>query len=344
MLVALARERGLAPAMQPHFAVCFRGRLSQELRMAGGVVDYLGEVRVSRPFSVQRARRALRTLLAQEKIDVAVCHLPWAHAIFAPVLQTSGIPVVFWMHGFATGRHWTERWAALTRPTLVIANSHATAQTAPRLFAAAPVTVLYAPVTLSPEPRAEVPGLIVQASRLEPWKGHRLLLEALALLKDLPAWTCRVIGGPQTSAEERYLVALHERASRLGLGNRVEFLGQRSDVESQLAAASVFCQPNTGPEPFGIAMIEALAAGVPVVATGLGAAPEIVDGTCGLLCEPANPADLARALRMLFGDLMERGRLAAGAQARAAALCSPAKQLPALALLLQKVTLNRQSQ
>jgi len=343
-LVTLARERAHAPEMQPHFAVCFRGRLSQELRMAGAAVDYLGEVRASRPFTVVRARKALRTVLAQERIDVAVCHLPWAHAIFAPVLRQAGVPVAFWMHGFATGRHWTERWARLTAPELTIANSEATAKTAPLLFPHTRTEVVRVPVTLAPEPRAEVPGRIVQVSRMEPWKGHLLHLAALALLKDDARWTCRFVGGAQTRAEEAYMSKLHGRAQQLGLRDRVEFLGQRSDVEAQLAEASVFCQPNTGPEAFGISFIEALAAGVPVVTTRLGAAQEIIDETCGILTAPGNAHVLAEALRTMLNNPGLRARLGAAGPARAAALCSPERQVPALARLLATVKLERQAQ
>ena len=336
-LVTLAQERSYAPEMHPHFAVCFRGRFSQELRAAGSPVDYLGEVRASRPFTVIAARRALRTVLAQEKVDVAVCHLPWAHAMFAPVLQEARVPTVFWMHGFATGRHWTELWARLTQPALVIANSKATAATAPLLFPKRRVEVVRYAVTMSTEPRAEVPGVILQVSRMEPWKGHLLHLEALALLKDEPGWTCRIVGGSQTGPEAGYFAKLHERAKTLGIASRVEFLGQRSDVEQQLAEASIFCQPNTGPEPFGIVFIEALAASLPVVTTRMGAAPEILDGSCGILTEPGDAAALASALRSLLKDPLLRARLGAAGPARAAQLCSPERQVPALAALFSEL-------
>ena len=342
LLVTLARERAYAPDMHPHFAVCFRERLSQELRMAGSPVDYLGEVRTSRPLTVLRARKALRTLLLQEKMDVGVCHLPWAHAIFAPVLREAKVPAVFWMHGFATGRHWTELWARLSPPALVIANSQATAKTAPALFPGTPAQVLFNPVSMEAEPRAELPGTIVQVSRMEPWKGHRLHLEALALLKNEPGWRCRIVGGAQTNAEISYVLSLRKRARLLGIEDRVEFMGQRSDVEVQLAEASIFCQPNTGPEPFGIVFIEALAAGVPVVTTALGAAPEIIDSSCGILTEPGNAASLAAALKLLLNDAALRQRLGESGKQRAAALCSPERQMPALALLLRKVTLGGQ--
>lgn len=309
--------------------------------MAGSPVDYLGEVRASRPGTVLRARRALGTVLAQERIDIAVCHLPWAHAIFAPVLRRAGVPVVFWMHGFAANsvwtRHWTEVWARQTPPALVIANSEATKATARFLFPDVPARVLHYAISLDAEPRAEEPGTILQVSRMEPWKGHLMHLEALAQLKDLPGWICRFAGGAQNASEVNYVLRLKKRAEKLGIADRVWFLGQRSDIDQQLAAASIFCQPNTGPEPFGIVFVEALAARVPVVTTRLGAAPEIVDASCGILTEPGSAEDLARALRKLLQDAELRARLGAAGPARVAALCSPERQLPLLEQLLQSV-------
>ncbi|MDQ6675733.1 MAG: glycosyltransferase family 4 protein, partial [Acidobacteriota bacterium] len=96
-------------------------------------------------------------------------------------------------------------------------------------------------------------------------------------------------------------------------------------------------QPNTGPEPFGIVFIEAMAAQVPVVTTRLGAAPEIVDASCGILTEPGNAEELAGALRKLLQDSDLRARLGAAGPARAATLCSPERQLPLLEELLQSV-------
>ncbi|MDQ6676535.1 MAG: glycosyltransferase, partial [Acidobacteriota bacterium] len=228
-LVTLARERRCAPGMHPHFAVCFRERLNQELRMAGSPVDYLGGVRVSRPGSVLRARRALKTVLAQERIDIAVCHWPWAHAIFAPVLWQAGVPIVFWMHGFAASRiwtrDWTEVWSLKKKPAQLIANSEATKATARFLFPKVPARVLHYAIFLQPEPRVEEPGTILQVSRMAPSKGHLLHLEALARLKRMPGWTCRFAGGAQTPSEVNYVLRLRKRVEALGIADRVSFLG-----------------------------------------------------------------------------------------------------------------------
>ena len=95
------------------------------------------------------------------------------------------------------------------------------------------------------------------------------------------------------------MAELRTAANRAGIADRVRFLGQRADVPRLMAAADVFCQPNIGPEPFGIVFVEALYAGLPVVTSGFGGAAEIVDQTCGVLTTPGDPEAVAAALREL---------------------------------------------
>ena len=106
-----------------------------------------------------------------------------------------------------------------------------------------------------------------------------------------------------------YIDSLRAQATRLRLNDRVRFVGERADVPRLLAAADIYCQPNISPEPFGIAFIEALAAGLPVVTSAIGGAMEIVDDTCGQLVPASDPAALSAALRRLVGDPEERARL-----------------------------------
>lgn len=124
---------------------------------------------------------------------------------------------------------------------------------------------------------------------------------------------------------------LRAEAAALGIGPRVNFLGERSDIARLLAAADIYCQPNICPESFGITFVEAMYAGLPVVTTAIGGALEIVDGSCGMLVEPNEPAALARALGKLIEDRELRARLSAAGPAHAAALCDPARQMAHLA-------------
>ncbi len=147
MLIALARNRHLCPAMEPHFALCFRGRLSDELAEEGVGVYHLADgVRIRNPASVWCARRALGTLLRRGEFDVVVCHGTWPHAILAPEVRSARVPLVCFLHDVPSGTHWLERWARLTPPDLAICNSHFTASTLPNLYPGVPVEVLHCPV------------------------------------------------------------------------------------------------------------------------------------------------------------------------------------------------------
>jgi glycosyltransferase involved in cell wall biosynthesis len=341
LLVTLARHRDLCPNLEPHFALCFEGRLSEELAAAETPVYLLGNVRVSRPVSLWRSRRILGDLLRQKRFDVVVCHSAWSQAIFGPVVRSARLPLVFWLHDAAGGGHWLERWASTSQPDLVVANSRFTASTLTKIYPAVRAEVVYCPVE-SPngrstwvdraQVRAELnasqdAAVIIQASRMEVWKGHALHLEALGMLRDLPGWVCWQVGGAQRPHESEYVEKLKSAAARLGIADRISFLGERWDVPRLLAAADVYCQPNTGPEPFGIAFLEALYAGLPVVTTAIGGAMEIVDDSCGILAPRDDAKALAGCLRKLIQDSNLREQLGATGPARARELCDPAIQM-----------------
>lgn len=340
-LITFARERRACPDMRPHFAVCFQDRFGRELRSTGAPVDYLGDVRTRNPFSVLRARAALDLLLEQEGVDVVVCHMPWSQAIFGPVVRKRGIPLAFWSHGFVTGRHWLELWAGFTKPDLIICASRAVEENVRNLYQDVPVARVNIPVTppLFPVERTTNPAraVIIQVSRMERWKGHLVHLEALAKLKDLPDWVCWIVGGAQNEKESAYERQLQDACLRLGLEDRVEFLGIRDDVPDLLAQADIFCQPNLGPEPFGIVFIEALYAGLPVVSTQSGGAAEIVTPECGILVPVNDLASLSQALRSLVADRELRHRLSAASPVRALSLCEPSRQLDTLRQVLQSL-------
>jgi glycosyltransferase involved in cell wall biosynthesis len=340
MLLTLAGQRAVCPELDVEVALCFDGRLARELDATGVRVHQLGETRVSRPHTVHRARRALAALIARERFDRVICHAAWPYALFARVVRRAGVPLVFWAHDAFTGKPWTERWARRTAPDLVIANSRYTAATLASVYDKVGVQVAYAPVEaptpLSSEERHRVreqlgaPAgavVVVQACRMESWKGHAVLLAALAALQGQPDWTCWLVGGAQRPGEAAYVASLVELTRRLEIADRVRFAGERTDVPRLLASADLLCQPNLTPEPFGIVFVEALGAGLPVVTSELGGAMEIVDESCGRLVPPGDPAALAAALEPLIAGATLRGRLAAAASERARSLCDPKRQV-----------------
>lgn len=340
-LVTLARLRHLVPEMNPAFGVCFRGRFWDELAATGVPLFDLSPVRVSRPWTVMRARRRAAEALTATGADVAVVHSGWGHVVFAPTVRRHGARLVFYAHGPFDGRSWFDRWSRRTPPDKVIANSKFTAASVPAGFPGVPTEICYPPVEppnvgdpaiVRAEVRAELgtPAdavVILQASRMEAWKGPHVLIEALGLMRDDPGWIGWMAGGPQKAGENAYYDRLRARAKELGVADRIRFLGQRSDVPRLMAAADVFCQPNTGPEPFGIVFVEAMYAGLPVVTSAIGGAVEVVGEGCGMLVPPGRAERLAAELRKLVCDKFHRADRGSGGERRAAELCAPARHM-----------------
>ena len=157
--------------------------------------------------------------------------------------------------------------------------------------------------------------VIGTAGRLTPWKGQRESLEAFALLAGQnPNFAFVVIGDGELRPE------LENRAQVLGVSSRVMFTGWRADMGRLLAALDIFVHPSYD-EPFGLAVLEAQLAGLPVVAFDEGAIPEIVDnGRSGVLVPDRDVGALAVAIEQLAADpdmRSEMGRVAAARARRA---------------------------
>ena len=349
-LATLARRAELAPAMQPEFALCVDGRLRRELESAGAPVTELGHVHPQAPWSIVRARRTLRRLLAAGHYDVVVCHSAWTQALFGGVPRTLGIPEVFYLHDRVHHHRWVERWAARHQPDWSIANSEFTRAGLAGLFAVERSSVVYSPVeprgaVLTAEERRQVRAelgfdddtvVIVQACRLVPSKGHERLLRALARLPPPTSWFCLEIADADRRSERAYRTRLEEQARELGVTARLRFLDEPDDVSRLLGAADIHCQPNVEPEPFGIAFVRALEARLPVVTFDMGGPREIVTDAVGVLV--TDEVKLTAALEALIRDGELRTRLGAGGPARARELCDPAARIPELAQVLERVT------
>lgn len=131
-------------------------------------------------------------------------------------------------------------------------------------------------------------------SRLSPWKGQHVLIEALAHCpKDVTA----IFVGDALFGEQDYVQRLHKQVAELGLEERVHFLGFRSDIVPLMAACDLVAHTSTAPEPFGRVIVEAMLCGRPVVAAQAGGAVELVDtGKTGWLVPPGDPLKLAAVI------------------------------------------------
>jgi glycosyltransferase involved in cell wall biosynthesis len=161
--------------------------------------------------------------------------------------------------------------------------------------------------------RREVAGddprpLVLTVGRLDEQKGHACLLEAARLVPD--AQFALAGDGPLDDL-------LRDRAARLGVADRIRFLGRREDIAALLACADLFVLPSRY-EGLPLAVLEAMAAAVPVVATDVGGTSEaVVDGATGLLVPADDPRALAAAVRRALDDPAGAHRLGAAGRDRA---------------------------
>lgn len=349
-LITIAKRQFHTPDVEHQFGLCFHGKLREELVSCGAVVHDFGAVRVSRPWTVWEARRRLKMLHAKKPYDVCITHAGWSHGVFARAAKSVGLPIVHCVHDDLTDAGWLYRWAKRVPPKRVIANSQFTAGTVRRIFPTVPCDVLACPVEDRSDPNREATRtairaelhtpihavVILQASRLERWKGQAVHIEALGKLCEVPGWVAWIAGGPQKAGEAEYLQELKHRAMVLGIAGRVRFLGQRSDIPRLMAGSDVFCQPNTGPEPFGIALIEALYAGLPVVTSDIGGGAEIVNEFCGVRIAPNDVSLLAGMLKAFIETPEMILGFSLGGAFCAKELCDPKQQLIAFRKILSE--------
>jgi glycosyltransferase involved in cell wall biosynthesis len=174
-----------------------------------------------------------------------------------------------------------------------------------------------------------------------PRKGQHRLVEALATVTDLP-WTCVCVGSltqdPEYVAHLRSLIAEH------GLQDRLELAGPQSGaaLDASYATADLMVLTSYA-ETYGMAVTEALARGIPVMATDVGGLPEAVGrapdgGVPGILVPPENSTAIAAELRCWFGEADVRRRLKAAARSRRAALGGWAATAQSLAAVLRRLS------
>src|SRR5207249_4098460 len=154
--------------------------------------------------------------------------------------------------------------------------------------------------------------LVVAVGNLYPVKGHTYLLEALALLAARFPWLHVAIAGRGELADP-----LLAQARRLQMTRRFHLLGLRSDIGNVLSAADVFVLPSLS-EGVPLALLEAMLAAKPIVATAVGEVPTVLDGgRAGLLVPSADASALANALASVLVDLAYGQRLGLAAATRA---------------------------
>ena len=339
-LVTLAKLQSTDEGLENLFCLGYRARLSHELLALGMTVGFAEGARLRRPWSFSRTGSTARAFAESHAPDLVLAHGAWAYTAVGNRLHRYR-PVVLFQHG-PWGHGVLELLVRAQRPVGVLANSQFTAST---LASFSPARVCPCPVLPSRPARARTEvraalgntgePVVIQTSRLEPWKGHRLLLDALSTL-DQP-WQLWIAGGQPRAIEVRVRKELEQLARERGVTDRVRFLGERDDLGDFLGAADVFCQPNVAREPFGITVLEAMSVGLPIVATDLGATADPIDLEIGRRVSAA-PAALAAALGELLRNPDLRASLAKAARLRFEAFHSPTAAVRQLSTELTSFT------
>jgi glycosyltransferase involved in cell wall biosynthesis len=274
------------------------GRLVGEL-VAGGAEHVTLPLKRKAPLALWRNAQALRHLVRAEGVDLvhARSRAPAWSALRAA--RTQGVPFVTTYHGIYNQSNAAKALynSVMARGDSVIANSRYTARLIAERhpFAQGRIAVIHRgsdlaaldPASVSAERRRDLASawglagserVILNLARLTHWKGQLVLVDALARLSlssEAPAGWVAILAG-DAQGREAYVAELEQRIASAGLTGHVRLVGHCADVGAALALADVAVVASIEPEAFGRAAVEAQAAGVPVVATNLGAVPETV--------------------------------------------------------------------
>ncbi len=328
--------RGLRARGHAVIGVSADGRLLDVARAEGFRIVPVPLARSLSPLAMLRAFRALYALFRAERPDMVHAHMPISGFLARAAARAAGVPVVaYTCHGFLFNQPgpWPRRAAALAMEWLggrctdiYLTVSTEEAADARRLHINAHATAVgngRDPARFRPDAaaRARIRAefgvadgavVVIAVSRLVRHKGYP---ELLAAMRHVPAelW----VVGERLASDHGEDMAPYFAAS--GLGARLRRLGYRDDVPALLAAADIFVLPSHF-EGLPMSVIEAMLAGLPVVATNIRGPREQVTEQTGLLVPPMQAAPLADALRRLAGDGGLRARLGAAGRARALAL------------------------
>ena len=262
----------------------------------------------------------VKGLLARERFDVVHIHEPLVSTLTLFILQYSRAVTVGTFHaareggrsrGYALFHSFLRLWARRLHGRIAV--SPAAARLVSRYFPGhydiipngVDVGRFAAPLTCPPTLAARRPYVLF-VGRFEERKGLAVLLRAFADLRRRMPGVHLVIVGDGPSRDHHELWVEHEAIGGVHFAGRVSAAGLPAFYQH----AAVFCAPNTGHESFGIVLLEAMAAGCPVVATRIeGFAALLTEGDDGLLVPPRDPVALAEALERVMTDSGVRRRL-----------------------------------
>lgn len=307
---------GLSEKIDYHVVLGEDGFLGPALRAAGVTVTLLPALQRSiHPRTDRRALVGLSRLLRELKPDLVHTHSTKAGLLGRLAAWRCGVPVVHTAHAwsFSDGLSWKRKsWAIpvealagrITDRFITVSEADREVGTRWRVARWSQVRVVHngvPDVVPRASPGACGPPVIALVARMAPPKDHSLMLMATAAVQ--APFILRLIGdGPDRST-------LEAQARQLGIADHIEWLGVRSDVPELLADAHIFALVSRQ-EGFPLAILEAMRAGLPVVASDVGGVTEAVrDGHNGIVVQRGDLAGLTAALDTLLTDPELRVRL-----------------------------------
>jgi glycosyltransferase involved in cell wall biosynthesis len=288
----------------------------------------------SAPWRLARDAGRLARVIRRERIALVQANTMRASVYAALGARLGGAPLLWHVHDILSERAYV-RWMCRASD-LALAVSDAAANALP---CRDKVTVIHNGVELEPF-RAVDPGraaeirrgwnvpphafLVGQVARLQPWKGQRDFIAIAGLLLDaFPDTYFALVGGDIFADASRYERELRDLAEQRGFGPRMVFAGHRDDIPAVLHALDALVHVSEA-EPFGRILVEALAAGCPIVADASGAVTELLEDDCtALLVPPRDHAAFARAIGRLIDDPTLARRLARSGRTRAEDFAAP---------------------
>jgi len=332
------------------------GPLVHRLETCGIAVRVLQAGRLRNVHRAIATSRALGRALAQGGFDAVFSNMPKAHLYTAIPARRHGVAALWCQAGLPEHPHWMDRLACALPADAVIALSRDAVKAQQRLNAGCPVHMLHPGVDLArytvrsdTELRraAGVPTdapLISLVGRLQPWKGQREFLRAAALVaRSHPTARFAIVGGAILGWEGDYPHELKRLAVSLGIDEQVIFTGHTEDVPRWLAASDIVVNASD-PEPFGLVVIEAMAAGCAVVALATGGPRDIIeDGRTGVLCRGRSPEELAAPIDRLIENPMLRVGIGAAARERIARHFSRERTAESFARIVRRAVDSRAS-
>jgi glycosyltransferase involved in cell wall biosynthesis len=322
------------------------GRLAGEIgRLGGELIAFPAATK--NPLALLANAGRLARLIRNE--GIALIHARSRAPAWSALLAARRVPIplVTTYHGAYGGRGRVKTWynGVMARGDLVIANSgftgdliasrHGTPRERIRVIHRGVDLVRFDPEGIEPERVARLreawgiaagEPVVLQAARLTGWKGQRVLIEAA---RRLGSRTARVVLAGDAQGRDGYAEELQQQIVAAGLEGRVRLVGHCSDMAAAFLIATVTVVASTEPEAFGRATTEALAMGLPVIVTDLGAPPETLRGAgparggreaLGWIVPPGDPQALARALEQALAmPEAERRELARHARAHVSA-------------------------